>query len=131
MKAVASYERIHRWVQSGFRLLGIDTEVAAEARKDLPGQCFLGHEKSDVLWQGRKVAGAAQRRTRDGLLIQGSVQPPPGSVRRADWEAAMIKTGPGGDAARWNELVPTEAFAARVADLVATVYAQPAHQRRR
>ena len=41
----------------------------------LPGQCFVGHEKFDLLWHGRKIAGAAQRRNKLGLLIQGSVQP--------------------------------------------------------
>jgi len=30
--------------------------------------------RADVIIDGRKVAGAAQRRTRDGLLQQGSVQ---------------------------------------------------------
>ena len=41
-----------------------------------------------MLWQGRKFAGAAQRRTRDGLLIQGSIQPPSG-VARAAWQEAF------------------------------------------
>jgi hypothetical protein len=64
----------------------------------LPGQCFVGHEKSDVLWHGKKIAGAAQRRNKLGLLIQGSVQPPPLGLVRADWEHALCKavTGPAG-----------------------------------
>jgi lipoate-protein ligase A len=36
--------------------------------------CFANPVRADVLLNGRKVAGAAQRRTRDGLLQQGSVQ---------------------------------------------------------
>src|SRR6266581_655875 len=36
--------------------------------------CFAHPVRADVLLNGRKVAGAAQRRTRDGLLQQGSVQ---------------------------------------------------------
>jgi len=36
----------------------------------LPGQCFVGHEKYDLLWRGKKIAGAAQRRNKPGLLIQ-------------------------------------------------------------
>ena len=39
------------------------------------GPCFAGYEKFDVLWHGKKIAGAAQRRNKLGLLIQGSVQP--------------------------------------------------------
>jgi len=36
--------------------------------------CFANPVRSDVLLNGRKVAGAAQRRTRRGLLQQGSIQ---------------------------------------------------------
>jgi lipoate-protein ligase A len=37
-------------------------------------QCFANPVHADVLVNGRKVAGAAQRRTRAGLLHQGSIQ---------------------------------------------------------
>jgi len=43
-----------------------------------------------VLWNGLKIAGAAQRRTRDGLLIQGSIQPGPIKLTRAEWEKNMV-----------------------------------------
>jgi lipoate-protein ligase A len=36
--------------------------------------CFANPVRADVLIDGRKVAGAAQRRTRHGLLQQGSIQ---------------------------------------------------------
>ncbi len=36
--------------------------------------CFANPVRADVMIDGRKVAGAAQRRTRAGLLQQGSVQ---------------------------------------------------------
>jgi lipoyl(octanoyl) transferase len=36
--------------------------------------CFATPVRADVLLDGRKVAGAAQRRTRAGLLHQGSIQ---------------------------------------------------------
>jgi len=36
--------------------------------------CFATPVRADVLVDGRKVAGAAQRRTRAGLLHQGSIQ---------------------------------------------------------
>jgi lipoate-protein ligase A len=36
--------------------------------------CFENPVLYDVLVEGRKVAGAAQRRTRRGLIHQGSVQ---------------------------------------------------------
>jgi lipoate-protein ligase A len=36
--------------------------------------CFANPVRADVLVNGQKVAGAAQRRTRTGLLHQGSIQ---------------------------------------------------------
>src|SRR5437588_4062935 len=36
--------------------------------------CFANPVRADVLMNGRKIAGAAQRRTRAGLLHQGSIQ---------------------------------------------------------
>lgn len=93
LRAIESYRAIHLWLQDAFRELGITTEIAPCCRKVLPGQCFAGHEQFDLLWGGRKIAGAAQRRNKMGLLIQGSVQPPPGPPRWA-WENAMRLTVP-------------------------------------
>jgi len=39
-----------------------------------PDACFANPVRADVLIDGRKIAGAAQRRTRQGLLHQGSIQ---------------------------------------------------------
>lgn len=36
--------------------------------------CFANPVRADVMMNGRKIAGAAQRRTRHGLLQQGSIQ---------------------------------------------------------
>jgi lipoate-protein ligase A len=36
--------------------------------------CFANPVRADVMIDGRKIAGAAQRRTRSGLLQQGSIQ---------------------------------------------------------
>src|SRR5688572_13247129 len=85
LKAIESYRRVHEWVRAAFNETGIPAELAAEPRREVAGQCFVGAEQFDVLAHNRKIAGAAQRRTRDGLLIQGSVQPPSG-VTRQIWE---------------------------------------------
>lgn len=37
-------------------------------------QCFANPVRADVMINGQKIAGAAQRRTRRGLLQQGSIQ---------------------------------------------------------
>jgi lipoate-protein ligase A len=91
LKAVQSYERAHHWIRDAFSAMGIETTLAVERRKEIPGQCFVGAEKHDVLWRGRKIAGAAQRRTKAGLLIQGSIQPPPLGLCRDDWQKAMLQ----------------------------------------
>jgi lipoate-protein ligase A len=88
LKAEESYHRIHEWIRRAFAALKVETELAPRCKKSLPGQCFAGHEKSDLLWHGKKIAGAAQRRNRLGLLIQGSVQPPV-SIPRDAWERGM------------------------------------------
>jgi lipoate-protein ligase A len=131
LKAVESYQRVHEWIQAAFRSLGIATELAPDCRKALPGQCFIGHEKFDVLWHGKKIAGAAQRRTRDGLLIQGSVQPPPIKISRAAWEQAMCDTAMVRYGVAWGEFNPVGSLLQRAAELARTTYSQPAHNQRR
>jgi lipoate-protein ligase A len=129
LRAEESYRRAHAWIQAAFATLGVATELAACCKKSVPGQCFVGHEKYDLLWHGRKIAGAAQRRNRLGLLIQGSVQPPPLSLARSDWERAMIATGPLPSV--WTEFAPDSPLLARVAELMAQKYSQRVYNERR
>ena len=89
LRAVESYERMHQWIARALRALGVPATLAACCETSGPGRCFEGWEKFDVLSAGRKVAGAAQRRTRGCLLIQGSIQPLPRGVAREAFEAAM------------------------------------------
>ena len=131
LAAAESYRRVHAWIQAAFTKLNIETELAPCCKKSLPGQCFAGHEKSDLLWRGKKIAGAAQRRNKPGLLIQGSVQPPPGSPARADWEHAMTAVAEdilGGGAADF--CMPAE-LAGRAQELAQTRYSQEGYNRKR
>lgn len=89
LKAVESYRRVHEWLRLAFAELGVETELAPQKLVVGPGQCFAGYEQFDLLWRGRKIAGAAQRRTKEGLLVQGSVQPPRQAESRQDWQGAM------------------------------------------
>ncbi|MFM2082983.1 MAG: hypothetical protein RL380_1674 [Verrucomicrobiota bacterium] len=93
LRAEESYRRIHETLRAAFAQLGVATELAECCQKTLPGQCFIGYEKFDLLWRGKKIAGAAQRRTKTGLLIQGSVQPPPLKLVRTDFERALAEAG--------------------------------------
>jgi lipoate-protein ligase A len=127
LKAVESYQRVHAWIQRAFDQLRVATQLADCCRKEVPGQCFAGAERFDVLWQDQKIAGAAQRRNRDGLLIQGSVQPPPGSPDRSDWERAMRVV----QEVRWADFEPDPVLCSAIAELRAHKYAQPAYNQGR
>ncbi len=101
--SIAIYEKIHRALCEGLAASGQDAELASvaaldERRKSRKGDlqiaqrrtgdhrsletairdrgynCFANPVRADVMMDGRKIAGAAQRRTRRGLLQQGSIQ---------------------------------------------------------
>jgi lipoate-protein ligase A len=130
LKAVQSYQRVHQWVRAAFRALRADVELSAGLPKNLLGQCFVGAEAFDVVHEGRKVAGAAQRRTRQGLLIQGSIQPPPG-LARADYERAFLEEATRQWAVDWRVFEPGPELRGRVESLRAEKYSQPAYNERR
>ena len=130
LTAMDSYRRVHEWIQSAFRLSGIGAELAPQARHAGPGQCFVGHEKFDLLLGGRKVAGAAQRRNRCGLLIQGSVQPPPAGLVRSDWQGKMCAAAGAGDV-EWIEWEPDATLIERANELVRRKYSQAAYNEKR
>jgi hypothetical protein len=131
LKAVESYRRVHEWIQAAFGRLKVATTLATCCHRAVPGQCFEGYEQSDVLWNGRKIAGAAQRRTRHGLLIQGSVQPGMLAVARGDWEQAMCGVAQTEHGVRWRPLGSDAALKASAEDLAVRIYSQPEYNRRR
>ena len=131
LRAEESYRRIHDWLRLAFAELKIETEMAPSCIKSLPGQCFAGHEKSDLLWHGKKIAGAAQRRNKLGLLIQGSVQPPPLPLRREEFEAAMRTVAEKHFNMTWGEVTPDTKLR-RTADILAQEkFSQSAHSQKR
>lgn len=131
LSAVESYQRVHEWVRDAFAKMNVAAELAPCCRKSAPGQCFVGYEKSDVLWQGKKIAGAAQRRSKLGLLIQGSVQPPPLNLAKADWQAAMCTVAVDRYCPGWEELTVEGGLLARSEELAALRYAQSAYNEKR
>ena len=131
LKAEESYRRIHNWLRLAFTELKIETELAPCCKKTLPGQCFAGHEKSDLLWRGKKIAGAAQRRNKLGLLIQGSVQPPPVPLSRADWEDAMRAVAEKHFSVRWTDFAPDTDLHKDVTQLLREKFLQPCYNQKR
>jgi lipoyl(octanoyl) transferase len=124
LKAEESYRRVHEWLRLAFAELKIETELAPCCKKTLPGQCFAGHEKFDLLWHGKKIAGAAQRRNKSGLLIQGSVQPPAISITRDDWERAMVAVATKRFDVRWQMDLPENGLLAHALALTAGKFSQ-------
>jgi lipoate-protein ligase A len=124
LKAEASYRRVHEWIQSAFARLDMATELAPKSHRAGPGRCFVGYEKSDLLWRGKKIAGAAQRRNQWGLLIQGSVQPPQPLVR-AVWQQAMCDVGRIAGETEWSDFEPDGPLRQRADALVRQKYSQP------
>jgi lipoate-protein ligase A len=131
LRAEESYRRVHEWICAAFARMGVSAEVASGCCQAGPGQCFVGHEKFDLLWQGRKIAGAAQRRTRSGLLIQGSVQPPLLALAKVDWQQAMCDVAVQSFGVQWSEFELDMALRERAEALTRGKYAQPAYHRKR
>ena len=131
LKAEESYRRIHEWIQSAFAKLKVATELASCCKKSAPGECFAGYEKFDLLWHGKKIAGAAQRRNKSGLLIQGSVQPPSISLARGNWENAMLETAQDQFKAVWNDFLPDVKLRARAEALAGEKFSKDSFNRKR
>jgi lipoyl(octanoyl) transferase len=131
LKAIDSYRQVHAWLADAFGWLGVHAELAPAALKTGPGQCFAGHEQYDLLWRGRKLAGAAQRRTREGLLIQGSVQPLQTALSREAWEQALREVQARALSVEWRELLPDFELLERAKELARTRYSQQAYNWKR
>ena len=136
LRAEESYRRVHEWIQKAFAKLNVATKLASTRHPSLVTRhsskgCFVGHEKFDLLWHGKKIAGAAQRRNKLGLLIQGSVQPPPISLSPPDWQRAMCDVGRVELGAEWSDFTPDEALWERTKFLARQKYSQPVHNRKR
>ena len=71
------YKKIHHALCDALNVIGKRAELSEWQRQPQTvryNDCFANPVQADVMIDGRKVAGAAQRRTRAGLLQQGSVQ---------------------------------------------------------
>jgi lipoyl(octanoyl) transferase len=139
LKAEESYRRIHDWLRLAFAEMKLATELAPcchqpKAQSPKPkaiSACFIGHEKSDLLWHGKKIAGAAQRRNKLGLLIQGSVQPPLLNLKRADFETAMRGVAEKNFGVTWQEFPAGDLAHKAAASLASEKFAQVCYNQRR
>jgi len=85
--APESYAHIHRGVQAVLEACGVAVELTPEAAALESEACFQKPVRFDLVAGGEKLGGAAQRRTREGMLHQGSLLLPDAAknakVRRA------------------------------------------------
>jgi lipoate-protein ligase A len=80
--ATELYETIHRCIRQALQAQSLQSELAPCPRQcsgqqpalDGPDQCFVQPTANDVVRpDGTKIAGAAMKRARKGLLVQGSI----------------------------------------------------------
>jgi lipoate-protein ligase A len=68
------YATLHCAIRDALTAEGKEAELAAATAPKISDACFGNPVRDDVMLDGRKIAGAAQRRTRGGFLHQGSIQ---------------------------------------------------------
>ena len=119
LRATQSYREIHEALAAALRAQGVAaaTKQARDPDAESAGVCFQRAEIFDVVHEstGAKIAGAAQKRNKHGLLFQGSIWRPACGVM-IDWEkfcddfVARIAAALGGETATapWPELAEDE-----------------------
>ena len=91
-----SYRWINRAVQAALEALKMDASLSEDSIPKSVDRatmvCFTNPTRYDIMAGSVKVAGSAQRRTRDGLLHQGSINlehADPGSARRNELKSKV------------------------------------------
>jgi lipoate-protein ligase A len=97
LRATESYRRVHECLATALRAQGVPAVVKASCEPPGGGEqacgpagvCFQRAELYDVVHgdTGEKIAGAAQKRNKHGLLFQGSVWRPAVAGVAVDWDA--------------------------------------------
>ena len=74
--SLAIYSDVHDAIRVALQAGGVEAILATSAAPKVSEHCFANAVRADVISDGRKIAGAAQRRSRLGVLHQGSIQHP-------------------------------------------------------
>ena len=77
VRPAESYRAIHEIIAALLAEGGAPIALAPTTSTKVSDACLENAARHDVIAGARKIAGAAQRRTRDGLLHQGSIQDQP------------------------------------------------------
>lgn len=98
-RAIEAYRSVHEALASALSDLGQPAETkkpcptpGGAARGETTGVCFSQAECYDVIVPetGAKIAGAAQKRNKHGLILQGSLWRPAAPAVR-DWDAFLVR----------------------------------------
>ena len=130
LHARESYRRVHAWVAEALKGVGLAAALASTRVEGVAGKCFAGAEQFDVLLQDCKIAGAAQRRNRFGLLVQGSIQPS-GDWSRPGWEQEMCRYAEQEWGVQWATFITSSELTKHIERLVQTKYATSEYNQRR
>jgi lipoate-protein ligase A len=132
--APQSYRAVHEALAAALRQQGVDavTKTVSEPAEEKPaapaGVCFVQAERHDVIHArtGEKIAGAAQKRNKRGLLFQGSVWRPAAGAT-VDWDQfhADFTAGLAGVLAGDAEPVPWPELAESEIEGLTEQYAAP------
>ena len=129
LPAAESYRLIHLAVAAALERIGGPAPTFQTISQAVSSRaCFENPVTHDLLTSGRKIAGGAQRRTRRGLLHQGSIQS--GTSGQPTWIATLARALPGafGLAIDLRSLTAAELPAAEA--LAAAKYGTPTWLRR-
>jgi lipoate-protein ligase A len=90
MRATHSYRAVHEAIAEALRAQEVNAvlkQVAEDDAESAGGVCFQRAEVFDVVHgvTGEKIAGAAQKRNKHGLLFQGSLWRPAAGGGAIDW----------------------------------------------
>jgi lipoate-protein ligase A len=131
-----SYDWINRSVQAGLQGLQVSASLADQ---EIGGHvdrgtmvCFTNPTKYDLLLGEKKIAGSAQRRTREGILHQGSLHfggplPVPREKMAEALRSGFVDTLK----LSFEAFVPDEQFLAFATSLAAEKYSAPSWNDRR
>lgn len=114
LRPAESYQHLHETLAGALRRLGVAAGLSDET-EPAGRECFARPVRHDILSAGEKIAGGAQRRTKAGLLHQGSIQV-------ASLGAAAGQVIGGALAAGIFAWVPPPTLESAIRDLVASKY---------
>lgn len=130
LSAPESYRAIHQGIRNILDACNIFCELVPAAYEVESDACFQKPVLFDLVAGRQKISGAAQRRTRQGLLHQGSILLPDPRLN-SEVRSVFADFFPGHLETDFHDSILTPAEAARAADLERDRYATDAWNRSR